>query len=212
MFRLEYGPLQASELYEESSLKNNTAQMPRFAVLKTEEEVKQARRARIPKKIHIDTRHCTKIWKTWSGCRNSVEKNELVPEDIATLDGEKLQYWLSYFVLEVRKKSGLEYPPNTLHHICCGLLCRLKENGRPEIDIFKDTNFADFRATLDGEIKWLQSLGLGTKKRQAEPLAENLLWSSGIIDDHSPQALVDNIFFMNSIYFASCSRQEYRKL
>ena len=94
-----------------------------------------------------------------------MEKNELVPEDIATLDGEKLHYWLSYFVLEVRKKSGLEYPPNTLHHICRGLLCHLKENGRPEIDIFKDTNFADFRATLDREIKRLQSLGLGTKKR-----------------------------------------------
>ena len=206
---------QASEQYEENSLKSNSAQMPRFAVPKTEEEVQQARQARVPKKTQIDTRYCTKIWKNWSEYRNSVEKNELVPDDITMLNSEKLQYWLSRFVLEVRKKSGLEYPPNTLHHICCGLLRHLRENGRPEIDIFKEASFADFRATLDGEMKRLQSLGLGTKKRQAEPLTEaeeNLLWSSGILGDHSPQALVDTIFFMNGIYFALRSGQEHRKL
>ena len=94
---------------------------------KTEEVVKQARPTRTPKKTQIDTRYCIRIWKSWSEHRNSVEKNELVPEDITTLDCEQLQYWLSRFVLEVRKKSGLEYPPNTLHHIRCGLLRHLKE-------------------------------------------------------------------------------------
>ena len=215
-WNMDHYLLQASELYEaESALKINSTQMPRFAAPKTEEEVKQARQARIPKKTQTDTRYCIRIWKSWSEHRNSVEKNELVPEDITTLDCEQLQYWLSRFVLEVRKKSGLEYPPNTLHHICCGLLRHLGENGRPEIDIFKDSNFADFRATLDGEMKCLQSLGLGTKKRQAEPLTEaeeNLLWSSGVLGDHSPQALVDTIFFMNGIYFALRSGQEHRKL
>ncbi len=41
-------------------------------------------------------------------------------------------------------------------------------------------------------MKRLQSFGLGTKKWQAEPLAEadeHLLWSSGILGDHSLQAL-----------------------
>ena len=205
-WNMDHYLLQASELYEaESTSKINSTQMPRFAAPKTEEEVKQVRQARIPKKTQIDTRYCIRIWKTWSEHRNSVEKNGLVPEDITTLDGEQLQYWLSHFVLEVRKKSGLEYPPNTLHHICCGLQRHLRENGRPEIDIFKDSNFTDFCATLDGEMKCLQSLGLGTKKRQAEPLTEaeeNLLWSSGALGDHSLQALVDTIFFMNGIYFA----------
>ena len=93
--------------YEKSCLKSNPAQAPRFAVPKTEEEVKQARQARVPKKIQIDTRYCTKLWKNWSEYRNSVDTNELVPEDITVLNSEKLQYWLSRFVLEVWKKSGL---------------------------------------------------------------------------------------------------------
>ena len=54
----------------------------------------------------------------------------------------------------------------------CGILRHLRESGRPDIDIFKDTLFADFRATLDGEMKWLQSQVSVPRKRQAEPLKE----------------------------------------
>ena len=90
---------------------------------------------------------------------------EQVNEDITALDNNGIQYWMSRFILEVRKKDGSEYPPNTLHHICCGILHHLRESGRPDIDIFKDTLFADFRATLDSEMKWLQSLGIIAKKR-----------------------------------------------
>ena len=42
-------------------------------------------------------------------------------------------------------------------------------NGFPGIDIFKDSDFTDFQATLDAEMK---HLGLGSKKKQAEPLTE----------------------------------------
>ena len=110
---------------------------------------------------------------------------------------------MSRFVLEVRKKDGSEYRPNTLHHICCGILRHLRESGRPDIDIFKDSLFADFRATLDGEMKQLQSLGIGAKKRQAESLTEEeeeRLWQTGQLGEHSPQALLDTMLFMHGVY------------
>ena len=131
--------------------------------------------------------------------------SEHVSQDISALDNESLMHWMCRFVLEVRKKDGTEYPPNTLHHICCGLLRYLRENGRGEIDFFKDISFADFRATLDGDMKRLQSLGIGTKQRQAEPLTEEeeeRLWQTGQLGDHSPQALLDTMIFMRGIYFA----------
>ena len=61
----------------------------------------------------------------------------------------------------------------------------------------KDIAFAGFRSTLDGEMKQLQSLGIGAKRRQAKPLMEEeeeQLWQTGQLGDHSPQALVDTMF------------------
>lgn len=61
---------------------------------------------------------------------------EQVNEDITALDNNGIhtyiQYWMSRFVPEVRKKDGSEYPPNTLHHIS-GIPRHLRESGRPDI-------------------------------------------------------------------------------
>ena len=42
-----------------------------------------------------------------------------------------LQHWLNYFVLEVCKKDGSEYPPDSLHHLCSGIMCFLQANNCP---------------------------------------------------------------------------------
>lgn len=51
---------------------------------------------------------------------------------------------LSSFIFEVRKQDGSEFPPDSLHHIVSGIQRFLLWNGKPEIDIFKDAEFADF--------------------------------------------------------------------
>ena len=137
------------------------------------------------------------------------------PKSDEEVERARKAYWMSRFVLEIRKKDGTEYPPNTLHHICCGILRHLRESRRVEIDFFEDVAFAEFRTTLDGEMKRLQSLGIGAKKRQAEPLTEEeeeQLWQTGQLGDHSPYALVDTTLFMHGIYFALRSGYEHRNL
>ena len=69
-------------------------------------------------------------------------------------------------MLEVRKLDGAEYPPETLHHICSGILRHLRQNGHPTLDIYKDSGFTEFRTTLDAEMKRIQLKGIGTKKRK----------------------------------------------
>ena len=111
---------------------------------------------------------------------------------------------MSRFVLEVRKMNVFEYPPNTLHHLCCGLLRHIRQCGSPEIDIFKNTTFANFTATLDSEVKQLRSLAFGSKRHQTEPLTEEdeeILWHAGQLGDHNPQALIDIMVYMNDTYF-----------
>ena len=110
--------------------------------------------------------------------------------------------------------NGSEYPPNSLHHICAGLLRHLRMSGR-DIDLFKDTAFAPFQATLDGEMKHLQSASLGSKKRQAEVITEEeeeKLWSTGQLDDSSPQQLLNIILYYCGLYFALRSGKEHRQL
>ena len=126
----------------------------------------------------------------------------------------ELNYWLSKFVLKARKADGGQYPPDTLHVICSGLQQFIREI-RPEINLFKDPAFAGFQRTLDGELKWLRSLGLGVKKKQAEPISieeENLLWERGLLGEDKPQALLDTIFFLCGIHFALHSGEEHPSL
>ena len=118
-------------------------------------------------------------------------------------------------MLEARKKDGTEYPPDTLYHIVCGVMRFLRQNGKPEVDFFKERVYANFRSTLDSEMKRLKQAGMGSRKRQAEPLTgeeEELLWEKGILGDHSPKALLNSVFFFNGVCFALRSGEEHRRL
>ena len=122
---------------------------------------------------------------------------------------------MSRFVLEVRKKDGTPYPPNSLHHIVCGIMRFIRQSGKPEVDLFHDRAYAELRSVLDAEMKRLKSAGLGSHKRQAEPLTpeeEEQLWRKGILGNHSPKVLLNTVFFFNGIYFALRSGDEHRKL
>ena len=91
----------------------------------------------------------------------------------------------------------------------------LRQNGQPDIDFFKDPAFAEFKFTLDAEMKQLQFKGAGSKRRQAEPLTEaeeEKLWETGQLGAHSPQSLVNTILFMCGVYFALHSGAEHRAL
>ena len=72
-----------------------------------------------------------------------------------------------------------------------------------------------FKMNLDAEMKRLQKKGLGSKKRQAEPISieeEEKLWNSCLLGSNNPQALVDTMLYMNGLYFALRSGDEHRQL
>ena len=116
------------------------------------------------------------------------------------MDPQTVAHWLIRLVLEARKVDGSEYPPNTLHHIICGIMRHLRSTTMPGVDFFKDAEFTSFRSSLDAEMKRLQSTGIGSTRKQAEPLTveeEELLWEKGILGGHSPQSLLRTMIFMN---------------
>ena len=55
-----------------------------------------------------------KMWEDWSAYHGSNSGVEIKP--LLELSNTEMSYWMSKFVLEVRKKDGSPYPPNSLHH------------------------------------------------------------------------------------------------
>ena len=64
-------------------------------------------------------------------------------------------------------------------------------------------------------MKKLKAAGICTPRRKSEPLSakgEELLWEKGILGDHTPQALLNAVFYLNGINFALRSRDEHHQL
>ena len=94
----------------------------------------QAQKNTVPKKTLDDMKYCVGIWNEWRYYRE-VNSGTVIPA-IDELDLPILASHLSNFILEVRKKNGDEFPPNSLHHIISGLQRHLRFNGKPAIDFF----------------------------------------------------------------------------
>ena len=122
--------------------------LTRFAVPLSEREIHQLRLNSIPATTTKDTKYCLSVWDEWA--KHCQESNYRTIPPIHSLSENEMQ---SLFVLEVRKTNGDEYPPNSLMHLCCGLVRHLHANGHPNLDLLKDSQFSEFRSTLDAEMK-----------------------------------------------------------
>lgn len=101
----------------------STSGTNRFATPVTDTEIKKAQESCVPASTKKATSWCLNVWKAWREYRLTVNASD-TPAHIMILATNKPEFcrWLCHFVLEVRRQDGAEYPPNSLHQLCCDIL------------------------------------------------------------------------------------------
>ena len=99
-------PSHSSASVSQSSSSSSTTSR-QFAQVKTDQEVELARATGVPSKTKQDTKYCINLWSAWTSYREK-QIGDVIGL-IETLSTEQMQYWLSRFILEVRKITASYY-------------------------------------------------------------------------------------------------------
>ena len=133
-----------------------------FVNLVEEAELAERKVTRIPLNTRYSNSWALNVWRDWAVWRNAQMEKEpkdrkysRVPQlEVRRPEDDELGYWLSRFVLEIKKKDGSYYPPETLWSICCAIQRELREYKR-DLHIFDEADpaFFDFYKHLDSRMK-----------------------------------------------------------
>jgi hypothetical protein len=131
------------------------------------------------------------------------------PADLleAPYPDDVLDHWLAAFIHEIRNADGGLYTPDSINCITAGTQCYLRCNlgtKAPNIVDRKCHRFPLKRNALDHVFRKLRSEGVGVVKKRAaviSPNQEEKLWQQKVLDLHSPQALLNSIFYYNGKFF-----------
>ena len=141
----------------------------------------------------------------------ATEKENRKLEDLSPA---KLDTYLSRFLLSVRKTSGEEYEPTTLRGFNASVERHLKKRGYSD-SIITGQPFAKTLDALKSKQKQLKWLGKGNKPKDAASFDQeeiDLLFKKGVMGIHSPQALINTLWFNNCLHFGKRGGKEQRNL
>ena len=77
----------------------------------------------VPPNTKENTDWTVTCFREWRSARNrNITKDDKCwcPEDLENPSIDKLNYWISRFIAEVRNKKGKPYPPRSIHQIRAG--------------------------------------------------------------------------------------------
>lgn len=187
----------------------------RFADPLDEAELRQRALDAIPKNTSKRNAWAYRTFTKWIVARNNrFDANEKMLVLLEALCVEDMNKWLGFFVCEVRKVDGSQYPAKTLLSLLMGIQGYLKSVG-VAVDILNSPEFEYLRTVLDSEMKKVSSQGVGTSTKQSEVFTvemEKRLWEQKLLGDHNPKVLVRTILFLNGKNFALRGGEEHRTL
>ena len=154
------------------------------------------------------TAQCVSRFKTF------LRDNHDITVEPEHIDGTRLDTLIGEWLLQLRKKNGSEYEPDTLLSFHRGLDRHLRDKGY-EHSILFDKMFDTSRSVLQARRKQLKSQGLGNKPNWAEALSDEnieMLWSQGIMGTHNASALLHMLWFLNTELLGLRGSHESRQM
>ena len=164
--------------------------------------IKENRNKNTVKKTNADLNNFYRFTKTI----NETRKLENIPPT-------ELNDILAHFFVKARRQDGNEFEPDTLTSFSRSFDRHLREHGR-QYSILTDRHFEKAREALASKRKQLRRFGKGQKPNKALGLTDDQiqqLWLEKQLGDHSPSALLQTIWFNNTIHFGWRARDEHRK-
>ncbi|XP_062599022.1 uncharacterized protein LOC134260486 [Saccostrea cucullata] len=199
----------------------NETDHARFASPVSGADLKIKQAAGIPKKTRQANNWAVRLWTDWARFRNTRPETHMeggvISENICCLSNEALNFWMQRFIIEIRRKDGTAYPPNTLTQIVAALQRYLRSNCYDrQFNFFKDDDlvFRDFRKTLDSHMKSLTSQGIGVNKKRCDPVTEKdemRMWETGVFSLETASRLSNAIFFYNGKCFAFRGMSDHKQ-
>ena len=131
------------------------------------------------------------VWSEWCQARNiNVNMESYCPQ---ALDG-----LLNKFYVEIRKKDGTDYEPDSLR-VMQAAIDRYHRHKNYPASIITGREFTKSQETLDAKAKQLRRQGKGKRPNKAQPYSETdeaIFWREGKLGNHNGLALT-NVNFKN---------------
>lgn len=165
----------------------------------------------VNKSKNINTSKATNNWMgvylQWAGAKGK-------ETCIEKLSPEILDVILQQFYAEIRKKNGQDYEPNSLAAMQAGLDRHLKEKGY-KYSLLTHREFSTSRSVLEGKAKLLREEGRGKRPNKSCSVSKEeveKLWESRQFGCHSPQALINTLWWLFTLHFGLRGRQEHHTM
>ncbi|CAB4009561.1 zinc finger MYM-type 2-like [Paramuricea clavata] len=139
-------------------------------------------------------------------------KNET--RSIEDIPSAELNLYLSEFIIKVCTKQNKDYEPNSLCSMVASFKRCLKKKNYG-LNIMKDLQFQETRKALLSKQKDLKQQEKGNKPNALSALSEDdiaVLYEKELLGTSSPDALLNTLWFNNTIHFGLPGCKEHRNM
>jgi len=152
--------------------------------IKSDSEIQKMALDRIPKNTLYKNNWAVNTFTFWQNERNKLALNSslnisAIHPELEEMTKDELNYALSRFVSEMKKKDGNDYPGQTLYELVMAIQNHLSVKGKC-YRFLNDPSFKQLQDSLDCIMKTRCAAGIGIQKRQAQVLSfadEDKFWS-----------------------------------